>query len=52
MKTSLSVRIAEAPRDKTSLAVPAEQLMGDAVHAGFDALSVRASAVSVASSGR
>ncbi len=50
MKTSLSVRIAEAPRDKTSLAVPAEQLMGAAVHAGFDALSVRASAVSVTSS--
>ena len=47
MKTSLSVRIAEAPATRQVWRSP--QLMGAAVHAGFDA-SVRASAVSVASS--
>ena len=47
MRTSLSVRIAESPRDKTKLAIPIETLLASASQAGFDGISVRASAVGI-----
>ena len=47
MLTALSVRIGESPRDKTRLAVPARTILARAAAAGFDGISVRASAVSI-----
>ena len=50
MLTSLSVRIAELPRDKTRLSLPLEALLDAAAEAGFDGVSVRPSAIGVDSS--
>jgi len=52
MKLSLSVRVAESPKRKDVAAVPIEQLAPLARAAGFAALSMRASVVSVASTSR
>lgn len=48
MRLSLSVRVAEAPKRKDVAAVPIEDLAPMAAAAGFRALSLRASVVSVA----
>ena len=45
MKLSLSVRIAEAPRQKDRIAIPFAELAGIAADAGFEGLSLRASVV-------
>lgn len=47
MRLSLSVRVAEAPKRKDVAAVPIEDLAPMAAAAGFGALSLRASVVSV-----
>lgn len=47
MKLSLSVRVAEPPRQKDATAIPVEQLAPRAQRMGFDGLSMRASVVSV-----
>lgn len=47
MLKSLSVRIAESPRDKTRLACPTGDLLELASAHGFDGISVRASAISI-----
>lgn len=47
MKLSLSVRIAEAPRRKDVIALPFDELAAMAAGAGFHALSLRASVVSI-----
>lgn len=52
MRLALSVRIAEAPRAKDRIAVPFEALAAQAAAAGFEALSMRASVLSVASPAR
>jgi sugar phosphate isomerase/epimerase len=49
VKLSLSVRIAEHPREKHRTAVPFEALAALAAAAGFEGLSLRASVVSVES---
>ena len=50
MLKSLSVRIAESPRDKTVLATTPRTLFGFASELGFDGVCLRASAISVESS--
>ena len=50
LRPALSVRIAEAPRDKSRLAIGVDQLLDLARAHGFEGISVRASAVSVESS--
>ena len=47
MKLSLSVRVAEPPKQKDVAALPIEQLAPRAKELGFDGLSMRASVVSV-----
>ena len=49
MLKSLSVRIAESPRDKTRLATAPRTLFGFASKLGFDGVCLRASAISVES---
>ena len=49
MLKSLSVRIAESPRDKTRLATAPRTLFGLASKLGFDGVCLRASAISVES---
>lgn len=47
MRTSLSIRIAESPRDKSTLAVGIDALLDQARTQGFAGVSLRASAISV-----